>query len=163
MAKRKKNLKDKDSIKELKAEMKKLQGQVEDNNNKYLRLLAEFDNYKKRIIQDRKDKSKYEGTEIFKKIIPIIDDIDRVINNELINDSSIIDGINLIKDKFILVLNDFGIKSYDSINKKFDPDFHEAMMTKKTKKKSNIIIEEYEKGYMQYDRVIRYAKVVVSE
>ena len=78
-------------------------------------------------------------------------------------DKAVIDGINLIKNKFLVILNEFGIQSYDSIDKEFNPDYHEAIMTKKTKKKSNVIIEEYEKGYTQYDKVIRYAKVVVSK
>ena len=154
----------KNIIKKLKEEIKSLKITIDKNNEKNILLLAEFDNYKKRSIQQRKDSAKYEGTNIFIKIIPILDDIDRVIEAKITKkDHTVIDGINLIKNKFLVVLNEFGIQSYDSVDKEFNPDYHEAIMTKKTKKKSNVIIKEYEKGYTQYDKVIRYAKVVVSK
>ena len=154
---------DKKNIKNLKDKIKDLDSKININKEKNILLLAEFDNYKKRIIQERKDNTKYEGSNIFIKIIPILDDIDRVIESKITENKAVLDGINLIKNKFISILNDFGITSYDSLKKEFDPDYHEAIMMKKTKGKSNIIIEEYEKGYMQHDKVIRYAKVIVSE
>jgi len=165
MAKKKINNKknDKKNLKNLKDKIKDFESQINESKEKNILLLAEFDNYKKRIIQERKDNAKYEGSNIFIKIIPILDDIDRVIESKITKDKAVLDGINLIKNKFMSILNDFGITSYDSLKKEFNPDLHEAIMTKKTKGKSNIIIEEYEKGYIQYDKVIRYAKVIVSE
>ena len=80
-----------------------------------------------------------------------------------IKDKSIIDGINLIKDKFIGVLTELGVSSYESLGKEFNTDYHEAIMMKKTKKKKNIIIEEFQKGYMYHDKVLRHSKVIVSE
>ena len=134
-----------------------------DYKEKNILLLAEFDNYKKRKIQDRIDYEKYEGEKIFKKIIPIIDDIDRVLNLDGIKDKSVIDGINLIRDKFISILADFGVLSYESINKQFNPEYHEAIMMKKAKKKTNIVLEEYQKGYKYHDKVLRHSKVIVGE
>ena len=134
-----------------------------DHKEKAVLLLAEFDNYKKRRIKERIDYEKYEGKKIFKEIIPIIDDIDRVLNLEGIKDNSVIDGINLIRDKFIGILSDFGVCSYDSLGEEFDPEYHEAIMMKKTKKKTNIILEEYQKGYKYHDKVLRHSKVIVSE
>ena len=165
MAKKKINNKknDKKNLKNLKDKIKDFESQINESKEKNILLLAEFDNYKKRIIQERKDNAKYEGSNIFIKIIPILDDIDRVIESKITKDKAVLDGINLIKNKFMSILNDFGITSYDSLKKEFNPDLHEAIMTKKTKGKSNIIIEEFEKGYIQYDKVIRYAKVIVSE
>ena len=165
MAKKKIPIKkdDKKNIKNLKNKIKDLESVIDKNKEKNILLLAEFDNYKKRIIQEKKNNAKYEGLNIFIKIIPILDDIDRVIESKITQDKTVLDGVNLIKNKFISTLNDFGISSYDSLKKEFDPDYHEAIMMKKTKGKSNIIIEEYEKGYMQHDKVIRYAKVIVSE
>ena len=98
---------------------------------------------------------KYEGKDIFVNIIPIIDDIERVLIVEDIDPKSIISGIDLIKNKFLSVLEDLGVNSYKSIGKLFNPDYHEAIMMKKTKKKSNIIIEEYQKGYTQHDKVFK--------
>ena len=140
-----------------------LEGKVCEYKEKNILLLADFDNYKKRKIQERINYEKYEGQKIFKKIIPILDDIDSVLGLDGIKDQPVIDFINLIKDKFIGILSDLGVVSYESVNEEFDPEYHEAIMLKKTKKKSNTIIEEYEKGYKYHDKVLRHSKVIVSE
>ena len=143
--------------------LKKIELELKETKDKNVRLLAEFDNYRRRIIEERHNNQKYEGNQIFKNILPILDDIDRVLLLKNIKEESVIDGINLIKNKFLNILNEHGVKTYDSLGKSFDPDFHEAIMMKKSKKKSNTIIEEYEKGYLHHDRVIRHSKVIVSE
>ncbi len=155
--------KKKKTTKKILETMTSLEGKVSEYKEKNILLLAEFDNYKKRKIQERINYEKYEGQKIFKKIIPILDDIDRVLGLDGIKDQSVIDGINLIKDKFTGILSDLGVVSYDSVNEEFDPEYHEAIMLKKTKKKSNIVIEEYEKGYKYHDKVLRHSKVIVSE
>ena len=143
--------------------LKKVEHELKEVKDKNVRLLAEFDNYRRRIIEERHYNEKYEGSQIFKNILPILDDIDRVLSLKNIKEQSVIDGINLIRNKFINILNEHGVKTYDSIGKSFDPDLHEAIMMKKSKKKTNIILEEYEKGYMHHDRVIRHSKVIVSK
>ena len=69
----------------------------------------------------------------------------------------------MIKGKFTSALKDYGVMPYDSLGKIFDPEYHEAIMMKKTKKKKNTIIDEFQKGYMYHDKVLRHAKVIVSE
>ena len=147
----------------LKEDNKALKNEIDSLKNKNILLLAEFNNYKRRIINERVENKKYEGKDIFNKVIPIIDDIDRILNLKSADAESLINGIDLIKNKFLSILNDYGIDSYDSLGENFDPDYHEAIMTKKTKKKSNIVIEEYQKGYTYHDKVLRHAKVIVSE
>ena len=143
--------------------LKKIEHELKEFKDKNVRLLAEFDNYRRRIIEERHHNEKYEGNQIFKNILPILDDIDRVLSLKNIKEQSVIDGINLIKNKFLNILNEHGVKTYDSIGENFNPDLHEAIMMKKSKKGTNIILEEYEKGYMHHDRVIRHSKVIVSE
>ena len=92
----------------------------------------------------------------------ILDDIERVINTKNNNIDSMINGIELIKTKFVNILKDLGVENFDSLNEKFNPDFHEAIMTKKSKK-SGIVLEEYEKGYTLHDKVLRHSKVIVGE
>ena len=140
-----------------------LEKKINEHKEKSVLLLAEFDNYKKRRIKERIDYEKYEGKKIFIEIIPIIDDIDRILGLDGIKDKSVIDGINLIKDKFISILADFGVSSYESLDKEFDPEYHEAIMIKKIKKKENIVVEEYQKGYKYHDKVLRHSKVIVGE
>ena len=136
---------------------------MESFKNKNISLLAEFDNYKKRTSKQIDKIRKYEGENAFKSILKILDDIERVINTKNNNIDSMINGIELIKTKFVNILKDLGVENFDSLNEKFNPDFHEAIMTKKSKKKSGIVLEEYEKGYTLHDKVLRHSKVIVGE
>ena len=163
IAKNKKKKTNSNKVLKLEEKNKILEAEIKELKSKNIALLAEFDNYKKRVSNQISNDKKYEGKDIFINIIPIIDDIERVLIVEDIDSKSIISGIDLIKNKFLSVLEDLGVNSYKSIGKLFNPDYHEAIMMKKTNKKSNIIIEEYEKGYTQHDKVLRHAKVIVSE
>ena len=163
IANNKKKKKKSNKTLKLEEENKILEAEIKELKSKNIALLAEFDNYKKRVYNQMSNDKKYEGKDIFVNIIPIIDDIERVLIVEDVDSKSIISGIDLIKNKFLSVLEDLGVNSYKSVGKPFNPDYHEAIMMKKTKKKSNIIIEEYEKGYTQHDKVLRHAKVIVSE
>ena len=107
-------------------------------NNKYLRLLAEFENIKNRNESEKNNLRKYEGTEVIKSILPILDDFNRTLSlPELKKNKSIYSGINMIVDKIISIFNDIGVESFDSLNEEFDIEFHEALMTKTSKKKSH--------------------------
>ena len=153
--KKKKTEKSKNKANELK--------KINDLKDKNISLLAEFDNYRKRIYRERISSEKYEGQKIFNSIIPIIDDIDRLLSIKEIKEQSVIDGVNLIKTKFLSILKEYGVVSYNSVGELFNPEFHEAIMMKKTKKKKNTVIDEFERGYMYHDRVLRHAKVIVGE
>ncbi len=137
---------------------------AEDANEKHVRLLAEFDNFKKRTFQEKQDSLKYEGQDIVQSILPIIDDLNRVLEiKEIKKNDSIYKGINLVIDKFNNVLENNNIIAYESMGKTFNPDLHEALMTKKVKNKKNIIVDVYQSGYKYHDKVIRHAKVIVGE
>ena len=152
-----KKIKSKQNISDLKK-------QIKDAEDKHMRLLPQFDNYKKRKINEIEKLIKYEGFDFFKSVLPILDDIDRTLNlKDVIKNKSIYDGFSMIKSKILNLLESKEISTYNSLNESFNPDFHEAIMMKKTKKESNIVIEEYEKGYMYKDKVLRHAKVIVSE
>ena len=163
--------------KELKAELDntkdKLKEVFEENeklNDKFTRLAAEFKNYKKRVRKEEKHRLKYEGTTILKELLPIFDDIDRAVKHqeeeEKNNKSSGTDqgGLKMIYKKLHKVLNDLGVEKYDSVGEEFDPDLHHAIMTKDDEEHdADIVLEEIEKGYKYKDRVLRYAKVIVSK
>ena len=147
-----------------KSTIKELNKTIKEKEEKYLRLLAEFDNYKKRKNIEIDSLIKYEGFDFFKSMLSIIDDIDRTLNiKDVKNNKSIYDGFSMIKNKIISLLDSKEIIAYKSMNELFDPELHEAVMVKKSSKKSNTVIEEYEKGYNYKNRVLRHAKVVVSE
>ena len=152
------------SLKKYKNLIKKLEVEVSELNDKYLRLLAEFENFKNRSEIEKNNLRKYEGIEVIKSILPILDDFDRTLSLlDVKKNKSIYNGINMIISKIISIFNDLGVESFNSLNKEFDIEFHEALMTKPSKTKSNIVIEEFEKGYKYHDKIIRHAKVIVSE
>ncbi|HBF87418.1 MAG TPA: nucleotide exchange factor GrpE [Bacteroidales bacterium] len=138
---------------------------VNEFQNKYLRLSAEFDNYRKRTLKEKMDLTKTAGEDIFVNMLPIIDDFERAI--ESINSAKDIDaiknGINLIYSKFSIFLSQKGIKAIETKDADFDTDFHEAITKMPTEDKKGKIIDVIEKGYLLNEKVIRYAKVVVGE
>ena len=150
-------------VTQLEKENKVLEGKIKELKDKNITLLAEFDNYKKRIFKQIDNNKKYEGENIIIKIISVLDDIERVLEVENADSKTVIDGVDLIKNKFLSTLKEQGVEGYKSIGEKFDPDYHEAIMMKETKGKSNVVIEEYEKGYTYHDKVLRHSKVIVSE
>ena len=99
-----------------------------------------------------------------KPILSIIDDLDRTLKiPSLKKDKNLYEGVKMIFEKLSLSLSSLGVKPFNSEKEIFNPDFHEALMVKKTKGKSNVVLEEYEKGYKYHDKIIRHAKVIVSE
>jgi len=143
-----------------------LQASEETQNmtEKNIRLLAEFDNYKRRTQEERSNLLKFDGKTLAKAILPILDDLHRTLETDGNTKSgTILKGIELIVSKLDKTLIDMGIKTFDSIGQEFDPDCHEALMSEKSDKGENIIIKEFEKGYVYNEKILRHAKVVVSK
>ena len=148
-------------------EIELLNDKINKTDEKYLRLRAEYENYIKRNEKEISRILKYDGEHVLKTFLSILDDLDRVVesskkhkNKEILD---FIDGIVLIKDKLLKKLDQFEVATFDSEGVKFDPDLHDAMMTKESKDYDDgIIIEEFEKGYKYKDKVIRHSKVIVN-
>jgi len=135
-------------------------------NDKYIRLFAEFDNYRKRSAKDRVDQLKYAGEEVLKQLIPIMDDFDRAMKaSEQATEVKIIkEGKQLIYNKFKNILTQNGVAEMNATGKDFDPDIHDAV-TNIPAPKENMkgrVVEEVEKGYWLNGKVLRHAKVVVG-
>jgi len=154
----------KEKIKSLENDLLKESEEVKRVSEKNIRLLAEFDNYKRRTQQERSDLLKYEGQSLAKSLLPILDDLNRTLEiDEKTESNAIMEGIQLIVNKLDKILIDLGIEAFDSIGEEFDPDRHEALMSEKSKEKENVITKEFEKGYVYNDKILRHAKVVVSK
>ncbi|MBC8213695.1 MAG: nucleotide exchange factor GrpE [Candidatus Marinimicrobia bacterium] len=132
---------------------------------KNVRLLAEFDNYKRRTINEKSDLLKYAAQKLVKDILPIMDDLQRTIestsNSKDLN--KLLDGIKLVKEKFEITLTKNDIVGFKSKGEKFDAELHDALMSKETEEEDGIILEEFEKGYKYHDKIIRHAKVIVNK
>ena len=141
-----------------------LENQLESLKNKNVKLLAEFDNYQRRTLVEKEKARKYDGFDFIKDLLPVFDDIDRTVNfKEEANNESILEAINMIDSKIKNILSKYSIKKIISINEEFDPNFHEALLQQESDEKEGKIIEEYEKGYIYHDKIVRHAKVVVSK
>ncbi len=148
---------------------------VEDNKDqkinelqdKYLRLSAEFDNYRKRTIRERADLIKSAGEDVLSGILPVVDNFERALAHltDAKEPDAIKEGILLIYNKFREFISQRGIKEISALNLPFDADLHDAVakMPVTEKEKHNLIIDVVEKGYYLNDKIIRHAKVVVGE
>lgn len=136
-------------------------------NDKYIRIHAEFDNYRKRSNKEKIDLISTAGEGVIKDLLPIIDDFERAIdNNAKVEDIELVrEGVVLIFNKFKGALEAKGLKPMDSKGDVFDVDIHEAIsnIPAPKKKLKGKVIEAVEKGYYLNDKVIRFAKVVVGQ
>lgn len=136
-------------------------------NDSYLRLVAEFDNYRKRTIREKAEILKTAGESILVNILPLIDDFERGLkameNAEDLN--SVKEGVDLIYSKFISFLSQNGVKAIETENQLFDMDKHEAITTipAPSEDLKGKIVDCVSKGYVLNDKVIRFPKVVVGE
>jgi len=131
-----------------------------------LRKAAEFENYKRRTENDQLNLLKYAAESLIIKLLPTVDDLQRSLEHmtEEIDVQKIKEGIQLVYNKFMKALDDQGVKKIESIGKPFSVEFHEALMQRADDSvPPHTVIDELETGYMYKDRVIRHAKVIVSE
>ena len=158
---------DKSKVKELEAKIEELNIEKAELNDKFLRLYSEFENYRKRVTQEKIDLINTASEKVIVNLLPVIDDYERAIAaNEKVDDiNSIKDGFTLIYNKLLQLLKRFDVKEIDAIGKDFDTDFHEAVTRFPAQKEEDKgkVIDVTEKGYMLKDKVIRFSKVVVAQ
>lgn len=156
-----------DETAKLTAEIENLKLQIEKQKDDYLRLMAEFDNYRRRTLREKADLIKTGGEACMKAILPIIDDFERAIQavNNSNNIESLKEGVDLIYSKFRTYLDQNGVKEMETIGTDFDADKHEAIaqIPAATPEQKGKIIDCTQKGYTLNDVVIRYPKVVVAQ
>lgn len=149
------------------SEIEILNKKIEEQNDKYLRLFSEFDNFRKRTIKEKTDIYKTAGFEIIKDLLPIVDDFERAIGS--IDDKEEIkahkDGMLFIYNKLTNMLKQKGLTEIEAYGEKFDTDLHEAVTKIKAPKKKlkGKVVDVLEKGYKLNDKVVRYSKVVIGE
>ncbi len=136
-------------------------------NDKYLRLSAEYDNYRKRTLKERMELMKSAGEGLLKGLLPVVDDFDRALVHlkDATDLDSVREGIDLIYNKFQEFLKRNGVAEIEAVEKDFDTDIHEAVtkIPAPDKKLKGKVVDCIEKGYKLNDKVIRFAKVVVGE
>jgi molecular chaperone GrpE len=154
-------------LEKLQEELKTAAEKVKELQDKYLRLSAEFDNYRKRTMKEKSEMIKTASEDLLRKIIPVVDDLERGLNavNSARDLDAVKEGMSLIYGRFRDFLQQNGIREIEALNQEFTTDLHEAI-TKIPAPEEQLkgkVVDVIEKGYYLHDKVIRYPKVVVGE
>ena len=137
-----------------------------DWKDKYIRLQAEFDNFRKRTLREKMALIESGGSDVWKAVLPVLDDMERAIAaSEKSEDvAALREGEKLIYNKFVDIMRQKGVVEIEAIDKEFDADLHEAVARFAAgEEKSGKVIDVVQRGYKQGEQVLRYAKVVVGE
>jgi molecular chaperone GrpE len=146
-------------------QLEELQKQVDQYKDLLLRKAAEFDNFKRRIENETSNIVKYATESLMDDLLPVVDDFERSLKHskESTDYEALVKGIEFIFQKLFKVLEMRGVKTFETVGKEFNVDYHDALMQLPRKDlPPHTVVEEVEKGYMLNDKVIRHAKVVVS-
>jgi molecular chaperone GrpE len=148
------------------AEIQTLTSKLEEADNRYLRLQADFDNFRRRTRLDIEAGEKYRAQKLAIELLPALDNFERALNIEADNEQSksLLQGMEMVYRGLVEALKNEGVEAIEAVGKEFDPNFHQAVMTGEDENYgSNIVIEEFQKGYMLKDRVIRPSMVKVNQ
>ena len=156
---------DKKDKKKVKAE--NFEAKYKEMNDKYMRLTAEFDNYRKRNLKEKMDLVKSAGQDILINILPVMDNFERAIQSmdTESKEGAVKEGIEIIYNNFKEFLLQRGVKEIEAVGKDFDTDLHEAITKIPAPEKSlkGKVIDVIEKGYELHGKIIRFAKVVIGD
>ena len=146
-------------------EKDRLTAELQEMNNKYLRLYAEFENYKKRVNKDKEELVKYGNESLLYELLPVIDNLEMALMHASNNVSSgLVQGVEITLKELQKILEKFGLIAIEANNKPFDPLVHHAMtQNERDDIDEKIVVEEFRKGYMLRDKVLRPSLVAVSK
>jgi len=151
----------------LQSELTAKNEELQNLNDKHLRLAAEFENYKRRAQRDQSDTVRYANEKLFKDLLPTVDNLERAIqcSREQANSEGLLEGVELTYKQFLDTLEKLGVKQVaKSIGEPFDPAKHQAVgQVESSTVAENCVVDEYQKGYFLQDRILRPAMVTVAQ
>lgn len=154
------------AVDEKEKQLAELKAKADEINDKYLRLYSEFDNFRKRTAKEKIELMQTAGEDVFKSILPVLDDFERAIksNAETTDVKAVNDGVNLIFNKLKSTLTQKGLTEMNAVGEVFDADVHEAItnIPAPSDDMKGKVVEELEKGYSLNGKIIRFAKVVIG-
>lgn len=145
------------------SDVEKLQGQIDDLKDQLLRAVAESQNIQKRSEKEKTEIAKYSISGFAKDVLLIRDNLQLALNNSSADSNAIIDGVKLTMSELDKVLDRYGIKMVESLNKVFDPHIHQAMIEIESDQEPGTVVQVMQEGFMIYDRLLRPALVGVSK
>ena len=152
-------------IEGLKKQLEEKEKEAMENYERLLRMAADLENYKKRAAKEKEEWVKFANEDLLKTILPFVDNLERAVNHseKAQEMKSLVEGVKLTLQQFIQTLNKFGVTSFETVGKPFDPAIHEAMLVVETdEEKPDHVMQEFQKGYLLNDRLLRPATVSVS-
>ncbi len=161
-----KNIEQNEEVTELNHQLLEKNEELHALNDKYLRLAAEFDNYKRRVQRDQRDTIRFANEKLFKDLLPTLDNLERALQagREQARIEGLLEGVDLTHRHFLDTLHKMGIEQVTSVGEIFDPAKHQAVgQVESTAVPDNIVVDEYQKGYFLHDRILRPAMVTVAK
>lgn len=153
------------SLEKVHAELEAKAKEAAEGHDKWLRLGAEFENYKKRMQKEKSDVTKFGNESLLKAVLPILDNLERIIDHGKKTNQigSLLQGVEIPLRQLLNILERFGVKPVAAMGEAFDPEKHEAVAQAESDQEPDRVISELEKGYLFHERLLRPAKVVVSK
>jgi len=155
-----------DPLKEMETKIKSLEKEAKETYDRFLRVSAEFENYKKRSAREMSEFKKFANESLIKELLIVVDNMERAINSskdEGNSNNGLIEGIDMTLKELLKIFEKFSVKQVESLGKPFDPNFHQAVMQQENDEfPHNTVINELQKGYIINERLLRPATVVVS-
>lgn len=147
-------------------ELSQLEEKLNESENRYLRLRADFDNFRRRVNVENEAKEKYRAQGLITELLPALDNFERALNIEADNEQTkqLLQGMGMVHRSLVEALRKEGVEPIEAVGKEFDPHLHQAVMQVEDENfDSNVVVEEFQKGYKLKDRVIRPSMVKVSQ
>lgn len=155
-----------DHLKEMETRLESVEQEAKEAHDRFLRVSAEFENYKKRSAREIDEFRKFANESLIREMLTVVDNLERALNssnNDNQANSHIAEGVDMTLKEILKVFEKFNVKPIVALGKPFDPNFHQAAMREETNERpENTVLNELEKGYMIHDRLLRPAMVVVS-
>ncbi len=165
--KKKSKAEETDPVQALEKEAESAKQEAQENYDKYLRVFAEFDNYKKRSTREMNDFRKYANEALLRDMLTVVDNLERAIdssNDHAQDTSSIVEGVRMTLGGILDLIEKHHVAPIESEGKPFDPQFHQAFQQEESEDHpSNTVLKEFQKGYLLHDRLLRPSMVVVSK
>jgi molecular chaperone GrpE len=161
-----KKKKEEKEIEELKKKLEEKEKEAKEYYDRLLRAAADLENFKKRAAKDKEEWTKFANEDLIKSILPVIDNLERAVNHaeKVVDTGVMIEGVRLTIRQILQTLNRFGLAPFESVGKPFDPSMHEAMLVVESDEhQPNHVVEEFQKGYLLNNRLLRPATVSVSK
>lgn len=152
-------------LEKMQAELAEKSREAAEYFDKWLRLRAELENFKKRMQKEKADLMKFGNESLLRSMLPIVDNLERAVDHGKSGqeNTSLLEGVEITLKQFFNTLERFGVKPISAVGEVFDPEKHEAVFQEESDQEPNRVISEIQKGYLFHDRLLRPAKVIVSK